>query len=106
MKLLKTSVAEYHRLERKAIRNRGINKQGENSVEGRWNINEHGNVIFDGFLKDRDTWYPTPLRDGFYVVWDYANQQAAVSGTNELKYLEIPQNILNDIYKAMTLESI
>ena len=75
MKILKKSVKEYHAMQRKAIKNQSKGRNGNNHAQTKndvyevWNINDSGNVIFTGYLKAAETWYPEAPRAGFLVRW-------------------------------------
>ena len=97
MILLKNEIEKMFRMERKANSNKRKGYSFENCMHIQFDVNKSGNVIFDGWLKNHNTWYQQT--EGFSVEWDCENQKFAVISTKNS--FEISQDIVDEIGKAI-----
>jgi len=90
MRVLKSATTKLKSAYRKAL------KEGK-EVEVRWNLTSRGNVKFDGWEKERGTWYHE-ITAGFMVQGPILGEYGVYCHPNSHEYKSIPQDILEELY--------
>lgn len=90
MKILKSAAKDLKAVYRKATREGG-------EVEIRWNLTSRGNIEFDGWVKERGTWYPE-IKAGFQVHGPILGEYGVYCHPNADEFKSLPQEILEELY--------